>query len=94
MQIGELGFECHDGMAVAGDVAGPSGARTHPHRGLDHRIDDRGVASHPEIIVRAPNNDLAGGAVVAPNGKGWAVGPPLQIDKGAIAVFPTHRGEI
>ena len=51
MQIRELRFEGDDGMAIAGDVAGPAGAGAHSHRRLDHRIDDGRMASHSEIIV-------------------------------------------
>jgi hypothetical protein len=46
-----------------------------------------GVASHPEIIVRAPNDDLAGTAAPVPGGVGWAVGLPLEIGRNAVAAF-------
>jgi hypothetical protein len=87
MQVGELRFERDDGMAVAGNVAGTSSASTHAQRGLDHGIDDNGVASHAEIIVGAPNDDLAGTVTAAPAGVGRPSGLSLEIDKGAIAPF-------
>ena len=94
MQVSELGLECHNGMAIAGDVAGPAGASTHAPRGLDHGADDRGVAAHPEIIVRAPDDDLAGRPAAAPSGIGGTVSVPFEIGKNAVAVFPTDALEI
>jgi hypothetical protein len=52
------------------------------------------MASHPEIVVRAPDDDLASIIAAAPSSKGWAVSVPLDIDKSAIAAFPTHAVEI
>jgi hypothetical protein len=37
------------------------------------------MASHPEIVVRAPYHDLAAGTAAAPGGIGWALGVPLEI---------------
>jgi hypothetical protein len=79
MQIGELGLERDDGMAIAGDVAGTSGTGAHLSRRLDHGVDDSGMASHPEIVVRAPYHDIAGGTAAAPSGMGWSLGVPLEI---------------
>ena len=79
MQIGELGLERDDGAAVAGDVAGTAGTGAHLPRRLDHRVDDSGMASHPEIVVRAPDHDLAVGTAAAPGGIGWALDVPLEI---------------
>jgi len=81
-------------MAVARDVAGTASPGTHPPCGLGHGIDDSGMASHPEIVVRAPDDDLASIIAVAPSGKGWAVRVSLEIDESAIAAFPTHAVEI
>src|SRR6266481_8427058 len=93
MQIGELRLERDNGMAVAGDVAGPSGANAHPACGLDHGIDDSGVSSHPEIVVRALYDDFAGGAGAAPACIGRADGVPLEIGEDAIAALPTDTIE-
>ena len=79
MQIGELRLERDDGMAITRDVAGTSGPGAHPPRRLDHGIDDSGMTSHPEIVVRAPYHDVAGGTAAAPGRKGWALGVPLEI---------------
>src|SRR5205823_2973272 len=94
MQVRELRFERDDGMAVARDVAGTASPGAHPPCGLGHGINDSGMASHPEIVVRAPDDHLASIIATAPGGKGWAVGMPLKIDESAIAAFPTHTVEI
>jgi hypothetical protein len=78
MQVGNLRLERDDGMAITGDVPRTSGADAHPPRGLDHGIDDSRMAPHPEIIVRAPHDDLARSAAATPSGVGWALGVPLE----------------
>ena len=84
MQIGELRLERDDGMAITGDVAGTSGPGAHPPRRLDHGIDDGGMTSHPEIVVRTPYYDVAGGTAAAPGGMGWVLGVPLEIGEHAV----------
>jgi hypothetical protein len=49
---------------------------------------------HPEIVVRAPDDDLAGRRAAAPGGIGWAVGVPFEIGKNAVAVFSADCIEI
>src|SRR5437588_12422313 len=87
VQIREFGLERDDGMAIAGDVAGTSGPGAHPPRGLDHRIDDSGMASHPEIVVRAPYHDVSGDTGAAPGSMGWALGMPLEIGEHAVTAL-------
>ena len=48
---------------------------------LDQGIDDSGMASHPEIVVRAPHHDLAVGTAAVPGGMGWAPRMPLEISE-------------
>jgi hypothetical protein len=76
-------------MVIAGNVVGTSGADAHPQRGLDHGIDDSGIASHPEIVVPAPYNDVTGGTAAAPDGMGWALGVPLEIGEHPVTVPAT-----
>ncbi len=59
MQIGQLLLELHERVVSARDVAGAAGARTHPCGCLDHGADDLRMLSHPEIIVGAPDHDVA-----------------------------------
>src|SRR3954466_15482781 len=46
-------------MMGAGDVAGAAGAGADPGRGLDHGADHLGVLAHAEIVVGAPDHDVA-----------------------------------
>src|SRR6202035_2957908 len=57
----------------------PPAPAPNPPRRLDHGIDDGGVASHSEIVVRAPDDDLTRGIFAAPGGIGRALGVPLEI---------------
>jgi hypothetical protein len=52
------------------------------------------MASHPEIVVRAPDDDLTSIIATAPSRKGRVVGVPLEIHEGTITAFPTHTVEI
>jgi hypothetical protein len=94
MQVRELSLERDDGMAVAGDVAGTASPGAHPPCGLGHGIDDSRMASHSEIVVRAPDDDLASIIATVPGGVGRPVSVPLKIGKNAIPAFPTHAVEI
>jgi hypothetical protein len=83
MQISELRLERDDCSAIAGDVSRSSGAGAHPLRGLDHRIDDSRMTSHPEIVVRA------GTPATAPGSIRRAAGVPLEIGENPVTALPT-----
>ena len=85
VEIGELGFERHDGMAVAGDVAGAAGAGAEPPGGLDHGAGHVPVLAHAEIVVGAPHRDRARAVRGMPDRLGIAAGQPLDIGKNAVA---------
>ena len=59
MQIGQFLLELHQRMMGAGDVAGAAGAGADAGRGLDHGADHFGVLAHAEIVVGAPDHDIA-----------------------------------
>ena len=59
VQVGELALQLDQRMVGAGDVAGAAGAGAHAGRGLDHGADHLGVLAHAEIVVGAPDHDLA-----------------------------------
>src|SRR5262245_12045872 len=46
-------------MMGAGDVAGAAGAGADPGGGLDHGADHLGMLAHAEIVVGAPDHDIA-----------------------------------
>ena len=87
VKVGELGFEFHVVMGRAGDVTRAAGARAHRIDGLVHGRAHLRVLAHAEIVVGAPDGDVAGafcGVVV-----GDRIGPAaaLQVGKNAIPAF-------
>src|SRR5258708_8075 len=78
-------------MAVARDVAGPAGAGADRAQRLFHRREDRGVLTHAEIVVRAPDGDLGADAVI--EGARKAAAAPLEIGKDAIPPLGAQRTE-
>ena len=75
-------------MGVAADVAGAARAGADVVQRVFHRLDDRGVLAHAEIVVRAPHGDRLG-AVVA--GEAARVGEralgPQDVDEHAVAAL-------
>ncbi len=59
VQVGELALELDERMIGTGNVAGTAGAGAKARRGRDHGADDFRMLPHAEIIVRAPNHDVA-----------------------------------
>ena len=90
MQIGELRLELHDRMMRAGDVAGSARAGAMGARCANRRLDHIGMTAHAEIVVRAPDGDLARPVFLAsgtPLRHGEPGGVALEIGEGAIALF-------
>ncbi len=94
MQVGQLMLELDQGMIGAGDVAGAAGAGAGAGGRFDHGADDLGVLAHAEIIVGAPDHDIALALGRVPHGMGKPAGEPLQIGEDAIAplVMQTVEG--
>jgi hypothetical protein len=59
VQIGQFLLELHQRMMGAGDVAGAAGAGADPGGGLDHGADHLRMLPHAEIVVGAPDHDIA-----------------------------------
>ena len=59
VQIGQLPLELDERMIGTGNVAGTAGTGAKARRCRDHGADDFGVLPHAEIIVRAPDHDIA-----------------------------------
>ncbi len=74
-------------MVGAGNVARAAGAGAHARRGLDHRADHLGVLAHAEIIVRAPDHDVARTRRAVPDGTGKTSRQPFKIGKHPVAAF-------
>ena len=78
-------------MGGAGDVAGAAGAGAGAVDRLVHGGDHGGMLAHAEIVVGAPDRDVAAAAVIERAREG--AGPPLQIGEHAIAALGLERVE-
>ncbi len=92
VEVGKLGLELDQRVVGAGDVAGAAGADAHPPRRLGHGGEHRLVLAHAEIVVGAPDDDLAGLFPVPPQGVGEAAGDPFKVGEDAIAPLGVERG--
>jgi hypothetical protein len=77
----------------AGDVAGAAGAGPDPGRGLDHGAGDLGMLSHSEIIVRAPDHDIARPFRGMPHRVGKSARHSLKIGENPVAPFVMQAAE-
>src|SRR5215470_15752279 len=87
MQISKLQLQLDQGMIGAGDIARATGAGPETGRRRHHRPDHLRVLTHSEVIVRAPDHDLAGAPRGMPDGIWKPAGDPLKIDEHAVALL-------
>ena len=85
VEIGEFRFEVHDGVAVAGDVAGAAGAGAEAPGGFHHGAGHVPVLAHAEIVVGAPDRDGPGPRGAVPDRIGKPAGQSLDIGEDAVA---------
>ena len=93
VQIGEFMLKLHQRMMGASDVAGAAGAGADAGCGLDHRADHFRVLAHAEIIVGAPDHDVAGAFRRMPHRMGKAASDAFQIGKNPVPPFVMEAGE-
>ena len=91
VQVGELGLELDQRMIGAGDVARAARAGAHARRGLDHRADHLGVLAHAEIVVGAPDHDVALALRRMPVGVREPAGDALQVGEHPVAPLVPQR---
>src|SRR5690349_19565114 len=72
-------------MMGARDITGAAGAGAEPGGGLDHGADHLGVLAHAEIVVRAPDHDIARTLGRMPDGMRKPSGDPLEIGENPVA---------
>ena len=85
VQIGQFLLELHQRMMGAGDVAGAAGAGADPGRGLDHGADHFGMLAHAEIVVGAPDHDVARALRRVPHRVREPARDPLEIGENPVA---------
>ena len=85
MQVGEFRLELHQGVMGARDVAGAAGAGADPGRGLDHGADHLRVLAHAEIVVGAPDHDVARPVRGMPHRVREPARDPLEIGENPVA---------
>ncbi len=97
VQLGELALQRHVQGVGAGDVARAAGARALGADRRLHGLDHDGMLAHGEIVVGAPDGDVAHRAVVVEAGAREGAGDALQLGEHAIASFvvqaPQMAGE-
>src|ERR1700757_2227760 len=72
-------------MVGAGDVAGASGAGAHARGGLHHGADHFRVLPHAEIVVGAPDHDVARALRRVPHRVREPAGDTLEIGENPVA---------
>jgi len=77
----------------ASDVTGAAGAGAHAGRGLDHGAYYLGMLAHAEIIVRAPDHDVARTMRGMPRGAWKATGVALEVGKNSIPALVLQFGQ-
>ena len=88
VQVGELALEQHVVVVGAGDVAGAAGAGAAAVDRLVHGVEHGRVLAHAEIVVRAPDRDLAAAAVAIEGGAGEVAGVALEVGEDPVAALP------
>ena len=84
MQVGQFQFELHQRMMGTRDVAGAAGAGANPCGGFDHGADHLGVLAHAEIVVGAPDHDIALAARRVPDRMREPARNPLEIGENPV----------
>ncbi len=72
-------------MMGARDVAGAAGAGADPRGGLDHGADHFRVLAHAEIVVGAPDHDIARALRRVPDRMRETACDPFKVGKNAVA---------
>jgi len=87
MQLRQLAFQQHVPMIGAGDITRAAGSGAAPLERDPHGRQHRRMLAHAEIIVGAPDRDLAKAGLAAPGCAREGPGMALQIREHAIASF-------
>src|SRR5882672_3009506 len=80
-------------MMRARDIAGAAGAGADTGRGLDHGADHLRVLAHAEIVVGAPDHDIAATLRRVPDRMRETARDPLEIGENAVAPLIMQAAE-
>ena len=93
VKVGQFPLKVDVESGRAGDVARAAGASAEAVDGFVHGVDNVIVLAHAEIVVRAPDGDLAL-AILEPGGSlREAALVPVKIHEHAVAAFAADRVE-
>src|SRR5262245_29996483 len=93
MQVGKFTLELDERVIGACDVAGAASSDAHAGRGLDHGAYYLGMLTHAEIIIRAPDDDVACTMRGMPGGAWKATGVALKVSKNTIPAIDPQYGK-
>ena len=95
VQRGELALERGVQRVGAGDVARAAGARALRVDCLAHRLDNRGVLAHGEVVVAAPHGDVARRLAVAVQARAReGADDALQLGEHAVASLVVQAAKV
>jgi hypothetical protein len=83
----ELSLEFDERMVGAGNISRTARARTHASGCLDHRSDHLRMLRHPEVVVGAPDHDVARAKRGVPNCVRETAGYALKVRKHPVTPF-------
>ena len=93
VQVGELAFEQHVVVRRPRDVARAAGPGAGAAHRVAHGLDHGRVLAHAEIVVRAPDDDLALDAAVVAARARKIPGAAREIGEDAVAALGSQRTE-
>ena len=93
VQVGELALERDQRMVGARDVARAAGPGAHAGRGLDHGADHLGMLAHAEVVVGAPDHDVARPLRGVPDGVRKSACDTLQLGEHPVAALVVQPAE-
>src|SRR5262245_57657116 len=93
MEVSKFTLELDERVVGACNVAGAARSGAHAGRGLDHGAYYLGMLAHAEIIVRAPDHDVACAMGGMPSGAWKAAGVALEVGNNSIPALVRQVGQ-
>jgi hypothetical protein len=93
MEVGQFTLELDERVIGTGNVAGAASSGAHAGRGLDHGADHLRMLAHAEVIVRAPDHDVARAVGRMPFGARKTASMALEVGKNSIPALVPQFGQ-